>query len=196
MIRLTIDGRKIETEEGKTILEAARENGISIPTLCYHENLLPIGSCRLCIVEAEGYEKPVASCTTAAIEGLSVTTQSPRLFSMRREYLIFLLIHHPLECPICDAGGECHLQDLVFAHKIESVDLTAEKVAALSGPYSTPLIRYSEPRCVLCLRCVHACREISGRTVLELEGSGVQARMAPLRGDDCISCGNASRCVL
>ncbi|MBA4390891.1 MAG: hypothetical protein C0399_08120 [Syntrophus sp. (in: bacteria)] len=189
MIRLTIDGKEIQAEEGRTILEAARENGISIPTLCHHKNLLPIGSCRLCIVEIAGYEKPMASCTTNVVEGISVTTQSEKLFKMRQEYLKFLLIHHPLDCPICDAGGECKLQDLTFEHKVEKVDLTAERETKTAKPYATALIRYSEDRCVLCLRCVHACREISGRTVLALEGSGIEAHMAPVNVNDCISCG-------
>ena len=189
MITLTIDGKEIQTEEGKTILEAARENDIIIPTLCYHKNLFPIGSCRLCIVEIDGYEKPMTSCTTMTINGLSVITQSEKLFRMRQEYLKFLLIHHPLECPICDAGGECQLQDLTFAHKIEKVDLAVEKEAATVAPYATSLIRYSQDRCVLCLRCVHACREISGRGVLALEETGIQARMTPAKPNECISCG-------
>lgn len=189
MITFKIDGKEIKTGKGKTILEAARENGIYIPTLCYHENLLPIGSCRLCIVEIEGYEKPMASCTTVAVEGISVTTQSEKLFAMRREYLTFLLVNHPLDCPICDSGGECRLQDLVFEHRIESVDLAAGREPKKAKPYATALIRYSEDRCVLCLRCVHACREISGRRVLELTGSGIEAAMAPKVPEDCISCG-------
>ncbi len=189
MITLTIDGKEIKTEQGKTILEAARENNIYIPTLCYHENLLPIGSCRLCIVEIDGYEKPMASCTTAAVEGISVVTHSEKLFSMRQEYLKFLLINHPLDCPICDSGGECRLQDLVFEHKIECVDLAAEREPKKARPYATALIRYSEERCVLCLRCVHACREVSGRRVLELAGSGIEAAMVPKVPEDCISCG-------
>ncbi len=189
MITLKIDGKEIKTEEGKTILEAARENNIYIPTLCYHENLLPIGSCRLCIVEIDGYEKPMTSCTTAAVEGISVTTRSEKLFGMRQEYLKFLLINHPLECPICDSAGECRLQDLVFEHKIECVDLAADREPKKAKPYATALIRYSEDRCVLCLRCVHACREVSGRRVLELAGSGIEAAMAPKVPEDCISCG-------
>jgi predicted molibdopterin-dependent oxidoreductase YjgC len=189
MITLTIDGKEIQTEEGKTILEAARENGITIPTLCWHKNLLPIGSCRLCIVEIAGYEKPMASCTTAAVNGLNVVTRSEKLFKMRQEYLGFLLIHHPLDCPVCDAGGECSLQDLCFEHKIERVDLAAEKEGAAAMPYATPLIRYKQDRCVLCLRCIHACREVSGRAVLALEETGIKARMVPAHGDNCISCG-------
>jgi NADH dehydrogenase/NADH:ubiquinone oxidoreductase subunit G len=129
---------------------------------------------QICIVEIAGYEKPMASCTTTAINGLNVVTQSERLFRMRQEYLKFLLIHHPLDCPICDAGGECRLQDLCFEHKIEKVDLAAEKEGLATMPYATPLIRYKQDRCVLCLRCVHACREVSGRAVLALEETGIR----------------------
>jgi NADH-quinone oxidoreductase subunit G len=189
-IKLTIDNKEIETSEGKTILDAARDNGIRIPTLCYHAKLLPIGSCRVCIVEVEGYSNPIASCATPALDGMKVTTQSDRLFAMRQSYLKLLLIHHPLECPICDAGGECDLQNIVFEHKIECVDLGAAGPKKRLTPYATPLIKYFENRCVLCLRCIHACREVSGRGVLDLDQKGIEAHMAPVNTADCISCGD------
>ncbi len=189
MIKLTINGRAIEAGEGKTILQVARENNIHIPTLCFHENLLPIGSCRLCIVEVEGYANPVASCVTTAVDGLSVTTHSEKLFRMRQDYLKLLLIHHPLDCPICDAGGECDLQDRVFEHQIEKVDLRATREPKKQVFFSTPMIRYFQDRCVLCLRCVHACREVSGRGVLDLADNGIEAKMMVTHPEDCISCG-------
>jgi predicted molibdopterin-dependent oxidoreductase YjgC len=188
MIKFTIDGKSIETQKGKTILEAARDNGIYIPTLCYHANLLSIGSCRICIVEVDGYTNPMVSCATAAQDGMTVHTQSGKLFAMRQDYLKLLLSYHPLECPICDAGGECDLQDLVFEHKIEKADLTVAREHRVE-PYSTPLIKYFDNRCVLCLRCIHACREVSGRNVLDLAESGIEARMKPARSHECISCG-------
>ena len=188
-IKLTIDNKEVETDRGKTILEAARENGIRIPTLCYYKKLLPIGSCRICIVEVEGYANPIASCTTPALEGMKVITQSDRLFMMRQNYLKFLLIHHPLDCPICDAGGECDLQNIVFEHKIEAVDLAAVGPKKRLASYATPLIKYFENRCVLCLRCIHACREVSGRGVLDLDQKGIEAHMTPVNTADCISCG-------
>ena len=188
MIRLTIDGKTVETAEGRTILEAARENGINIPTLCYHANLLPLGSCRICIVEVDGYANPMASCQTAAQDGMSVRTSSDRLFAMRQDYLKLILAYHPLECPICDAGGECDLQDLVFAHGIEKADLSVTRRKKIEG-YATPLIKYFENRCVLCLRCIQACREVSGRHVLDLVETGIDAKMAPANGRNCVSCG-------
>ncbi len=188
MVKLTIDGKQIETQAGKTILEAARENDIYIPTLCWHKNLLPIGACRLCIVEVEGCCNPVASCTSPVVEGMSVHTQSDRLFEMRQTYLRFILAYHPLDCPICDAAGECDLQDLVYAHKIDAADLTVKRELKVEG-YATPLIRYWENRCVLCLRCIHACREVSGRGVLDLLETGIDAKMSPVHSEECISCG-------
>ncbi|MBI4633599.1 MAG: (2Fe-2S)-binding protein [Deltaproteobacteria bacterium] len=188
MITLTINGKKIETRAGKTILEAARDNGIDIPTLCYHEHLLPIGSCRLCIVQVEGYDKPVTSCTTPALDGISVTTQSDALFRMRREFLQLILSYHPLDCPQCDKGGECKLQDLVYAHGIEKVEYAVSREGKAEA-YATPLIRYWENRCVLCGRCFRACREISGREAIDIEGSGCDARVSAVNREDCISCG-------
>ncbi len=190
MVRLTIDGREIEVKEGTTIVGAAAEAGVTIPTLCFHKHLLPIGSCRICVVEVEGCESPVASCTTPVVQGMKVVTRSEKLFRMRQDYLKLLLIHHPLECPICDAGGECRLQDLVYEHRIEKVDLQAEREEwKRLAPFGTPLIRYFQTRCVLCLRCVHACREVSGRNVLDLQYRGIDARMASARPQECISCG-------
>ncbi|MEO0248614.1 MAG: 2Fe-2S iron-sulfur cluster-binding protein, partial [candidate division WOR-3 bacterium] len=189
MITLSINGREVRSEEGKTILQVARENGIHIPTLCYHENMLPIGSCRLCIVEVEGYANPVASCVTTATDGLRITTDSEKLFKMRQDYLKLLLIHHPLDCPICDAGGECDLQNLVFEHKIEKVDLRAKRTGSRQAYPASPLLRYFVDRCVLCLRCIHACREVSGRDVLDLVQNGIDAKMTAVRSADCISCG-------
>ncbi len=188
MVRLKIDGKEIETSEGKTILEAARDNGIYIPTLCFHKNLLPLSSCRICLVEAEGYANPMASCDTAALEGMSILTQSDKLFAMRQDYLKLILAYHPLDCPICDAGGECALQDLVFEHRIEKADFSVQRDTKVDA-YATPLIKYWENRCVLCLRCIQACREVSGRSVLDLVETGIDARMAPTNPRNCISCG-------
>jgi predicted molibdopterin-dependent oxidoreductase YjgC len=188
MMRLTIDGKEIITQQGKTILEAAREGGIAIPTLCYHEQLSPIASCRLCIVEVEGYEKPMTSCTTPAVEGISVITRSDRLLKMRREFLNLILTSHPLDCPQCDKGGECRVQELAYEHGIEKVEYEALRKDRKEA-YATPLIRYWELRCVLCGRCYQACREVSGRAAIDIKGNGFEARIAPTENGDCISCG-------
>jgi predicted molibdopterin-dependent oxidoreductase YjgC len=188
MITLTIDGKEVTTRTGNTILAAAKEAGINIPTLCYHEHLLPIGSCRLCLVEVEGYSEPMTACTTPALEGIVVATRSEKLFRMRREFLKLILVSHPLDCPQCDEGGECRLQDLVYAHGIERVEYAAVRIDAKEA-YATPLIRYWELRCVLCGRCYRACREVSGRSAIDIAGKGFAARIAATNGGDCISCG-------
>ena len=130
----------------------------------------------------------MVSCATTAQEGMVVTTKSDKLSSMRRDYLKLLLAYHPLDCPICDAGGECDLQDLVFEHAIEKADYSVARQERVES-YATPMIKYFENRCVLCLRCIHACREVSGRSVLDLVGAGIDARMAPTNAKSCISCG-------
>jgi predicted molibdopterin-dependent oxidoreductase YjgC len=188
MITLTIDGKRVTSEKGKTILAAAREAGIEIPTLCAHEHLLPIGSCRLCLVEVEGYSEPMTACTTPALDGIVVTTVSEKLFRMRREFLQLILVSHPLDCPQCDKGGECRLQDLVHQHGIERAEYEATRQDA-KEVYATPLIRYWELRCVLCGRCYHACREISGRCAIDIVGQGFASRIAAVESGDCISCG-------
>ena len=188
MITFTIDEKKIETPAGTTILQAARENGIDIPTLCHHKHLLPIGSCRLCMVQVDGSDKSVTSCTTPALDGISVTTQSDTLFRMRREFLQLILSYHPLDCPQCDKGGECRLQDLVYAHGMEQTEYAVKREEKKEA-YATPLIRYWENRCVLCGRCFRACSEVSGREAIAIAGSGCDSRISPVNREDCISCG-------
>lgn len=188
MITLTIDGKRITTAPGTTILEAAAAGGIEIPTLCHHESLLPFGACRLCVVEVDGYAEPMTACTTPAAEGISVTTRSERLARMRREIVKLLLVAHPLDCPQCDKGGECRLQDLVYEYGIEKADYAAPRKDD-GEPYATPLIRYWQLRCVLCGRCYRACREVSGRRAIDLAGKGFAGHITPSDRDDCISCG-------
>ncbi len=191
MVSLTIDERKITVEEGTTILQAATAVGIKIPTLCYHKRLNPIGACRMCLVEVEGYANPMTACTTPVAEGIKVGTTSERLQKMRRDNLKLLLVNHPLECPICDAAGKCELQDMVYQFGIETADYHAERPAK-STDYSTPLIRHWPHRCIMCLRCVHACRNITSG-VLDVVGTGIAAQISPVHKERCTSCGECLR---
>ena len=190
MIKLTIDGKQIETQEGKTILEAALEHGISIPSLCYLASVGPIGSCRLCLVEVEGVEKPIASCTTPAVEGLVVKTQSDRLTTLRKEALEFMLINHPLDCPICDKAGECRLQDLAYELDVTAQDFQLEKTSP-SVDYLSPLIERNEARCIRCGRCVSICHEIQGCGAYRFTDTGYEAAVDTVdsRPLDCDFCG-------
>ena len=188
-VHITINGKEIETEEGKTILEAARENGIYIPTLCYHSHLHPIGSCRLCIVDIEGYPMPMAACTTPVMEGIKVHTNTGRVQKMRRQAMELILVNHPLDCPVCDKGGECRLQDLAYEFGIDEQPFHAKKPERDHVPFSTPLIRQWYDRCVLCLRCVHVCHELVGNAAIDIKETGYRSVIYPVAPERCSSCG-------
>lgn len=191
MVNLTIDDREITVVEGTTILRAAEALGIKIPTLCYHKRLIPIGSCRMCLVEVEGYANPMTACNTPVTEGIKVCTKSERVQKIRKDSLKLILVNHPLDCPICDAGGRCDLQNIVYELGIETADYTAVKKERGTA-YSTPLIRYWPHRCIMCLRCVHACRNVT-LGVLDVVGSGFDAQIAPVHEERCTSCGECLR---
>jgi predicted molibdopterin-dependent oxidoreductase YjgC len=187
MVKLTIDGKEVVTEKNNTILQAAKSAGIKIPTLCYHERLNPIGSCRLCVVEVDGFDAPMAACATPVAEGISVKTNSDLLFRMRQEALKLILVNHAMDCPICDKAGECTLQNLVFEYGIKSVDYQIPK-KKFNPVYATSLIKYWPERCILCLRCVTACTEIKGISALGIvNDKGVH--QLSVDKDKCVSCG-------
>ncbi len=191
-VRVVIDGKTIEAEEGKTILQVARENGIYIPTLCYHENLNPIASCRLCIVEVEGYEKPITSCNTPVEDGMVIHTNTAKLNNLRREYLKLILSYHPLDCPICDRAGNCELQDLVFRYGVETSPYKIEKLERPTGgavPIIEGWINYWPDRCVLCKRCVSACSEIVCNGAIEVIDTGFSAYIGFRDEELCRKCG-------
>jgi len=192
-VTLTIDGKEITVPKETTILEAAKALGIEIPTLCYHPKLQPIGSCRLCLVEIEGTEKPVTSCNTPAVENMVVTTHSEKLFNLRREAIQYLLINHPLDCPICDKGGECCLQDLAFEF---GVDKERYHIASSPLPIDTlsPLVERNNNRCVRCGRCVSICNEIQGELAIEWVNRGYDAEILP-KGGYPLNCEFCGQCI-
>ncbi|MBI5592505.1 MAG: formate dehydrogenase subunit alpha [Deltaproteobacteria bacterium] len=187
MIRLTIDNKEITTPKGFTILEAAKNTGIIIPTLCYHERLNPIGSCRLCVVEVDGQSEPVTACTTPVEDGMSVATQSDRLFHMRQDALKLILANHPLDCPVCDKAGACMLQDLTVEYGIKSIDCQVPK-RKFTSAYHTSFIKHWPERCILCQRCVNACKEIQNIGALDIENTEDGPQLSFNR-DKCVSCG-------
>lgn len=187
IVKLTIDGIEVLAEENTTILEAAGNAGIKIPTLCYHERLNPIGSCGMCVVEVSGNAEPVKACATPVAEGLAVITNSERLLKMRQDSLKLLLVNHPLDCPVCDKAGECLLQDLVYEYGVK-LDTYQAPVKKQDVVYATPLIKYWPDRCVKCLRCMTACREIKGACAIEFVDAGGTLQMS-VNPDKCVSCG-------
>ncbi len=192
MITVTIDGKTIQLEEGRTILDAARQADIYIPTLCYLENINPLGSCRLCLVEIAGIEEPVAACTTPATRGMNITTQSKKLLGLRKRALQLMLADHPLDCPVCDKAGECRLQDLTYELGIAEKEYTL-KNADFRIDYHSPLIERYESRCVRCGRCVAVCYEVQGVGAYTHRDKGYRMRIdtldsGPLNCDFCGQC--------
>ena len=184
-----IDGKEVTGRPDQTIYEVAEENGITIPTLCYHPRLSLLKSCRICLVDVEGAEMPMASCATPVVEGMVVQTRTERVEGMRREALRLLLVNHPLDCPVCDAGGECQLQNRAYEFGIDHQEFITEKVERPPLEYGTPLIHQWPDRCVMCLRCIQACIDIPGSNVLEVAGHGYPSHVEAVRKEKCISCG-------
>jgi formate dehydrogenase (NADP+) alpha subunit len=192
MVNLTIDGRAIQAEPGKTVLEVAKENGIFIPFLCYHPALKPIGSCRICVVEIKpGPPRPLPACATTVNEGMEVVTNSPKLLALRQELMKLVLINHALECPICDKGGECELQDLTHALAVPTVDLDAVKLDP-NPDYVSTLVERHPDRCITCGRCVRICRDRVGAMAINFTLRGYFTELAsgaqPLDCEFCGSC--------
>jgi formate dehydrogenase alpha subunit len=190
MVELTINGNKVSTKKGSTILEAALDNGIKIPNLCYDKRLVPHGGCRLCIVEIEGLRKPEASCATFATEGLTVWTDTPKVRKIRQTVLELMLVHHPLDCPVCDKAGECDLQDLVYQYGNPRTRFVRKKKDALPDTKG-PLVELTSSRCILCGKCVRLCAEHQGKGALGLIGRGFPTVVQPAFGEvlECDYCG-------
>lgn len=161
MVKLTIDDRPIEAQEGLTILRAAQASGIDIPHFCFHPAFAPVGSCRLCLVEIEGLPKLELACSTLVRDGQKVRTRSPKVVEARKAVLEFFLADHPLDCPICDKAGECQLQDFYDAYgRFDSRLKDAKDRREKKVPIGGKLILDRE-RCVLCTRCVRFLKEVT-----------------------------------
>ena len=171
MIELTIDEKRVSVDANTTILDAARSVGIYIPTLCAHKGLSPIGACRVCVVEVEGEREPVASCHVPAQNGMVVRTDTPKLWELRKMMVELILATHPLDCPICDKGGECELQDITHAFDIK------ENKYKLNNPLRTkvganPFLYIDFQKCIQCVRCARYTEDIEGVKAFDYHGSG------------------------
>jgi NADH-quinone oxidoreductase chain G len=190
MVELTINGKRVAAKKGSTILEAALDNGIKIPNLCYDKRLVPHGGCRLCVVEIEGSRKPEASCATFATEGLTVWTDTPKVRKIRQTVLELMLVHHPLDCPVCDKAGECAIQDLVYQYGKPRARFARERNHALPDTKG-PLVELTSSRCILCGKCVRLCAEHQGQGALGFIGRGFPTVVQPAFGEvlECDYCG-------
>ncbi len=171
MPKLTINGEEIEVDAGLTILQACERAGIEIPRFCYHERLSIAGNCRMCLVEMERAPKPVASCSMPVGEGMVIRTNSPAVEKMRKGVMEFLLINHPLDCPICDQGGECDLQDQAMNYGSDRGRYKENKRAVKDKDFG-PLIRPVMTRCIHCTRCIRFSSQVAGVPELGATGRG------------------------
>ncbi len=161
MARVTVDGTIVEVANGSTVLQACEAAGKEIPRFCYHERLSIAGNCRMCLVEIEKAPKPVASCGYPVADGMVVRTDTEMVRRSRRAVMEFLLINHPLDCPICDQGGECDLQDVAYSYGSDH-SRYAENKRAVQDKYLGPLVKTVMTRCILCTRCVRFASEVAG----------------------------------
>jgi len=182
MIELEIDGRKVAVREGGTVMDAANTLGIYVPHFCYHRKLSIAANCRMCLVDIEKAPKPMPACATPATPGMIVRTASPRAQQAQRSVMEFLLINHPLDCPICDQGGECQLQDLAVGYGGGASRYQEEKRVVMHKNLG-PLVSAQEmARCIHCTRCVRFGQEIAGVMELGMAGHGEHSEILPFVG--------------
>ena len=190
MVNLTIDGKQVTVSKTATIYEAAKEVGVHIPVLCYAKKLMPYGACRICLVEVEQMKgRLTPSCTTPATEGMVVNTMSDEIRKVRKTVLEFLLVNHVVECPVCDKGGECDLQDLTYEYEVVTNRFEGEKFD-LPTDEINPLIERNMNRCVLCGKCARVCDEIVGYGSYSFINRGFETKIATAfdRGLNCEFC--------
>ncbi len=193
VVNITVNGREVEARPGQTILEVAREVGIDIPTLCHDPRLEPYGACRLCLVEVEGARGPMASCGAKVSEGMKVQTHTEKIIKLRKFVLELLLTNHPLDCPVCEAAGDCRLQDYAYEYLVDMVPW-GWRAPQADDPGSHPNIAHFGARCILCGRCVRICREVMSIGCWGYLNRGYDSEVdtpyrLPLEEVGCVSCG-------
>ena len=171
MLKIKVNDTDVEVEEGLTILQACEQAGVEIPRFCYHEKLSIAGNCRMCLVEIEKSSKPVASCAMPVTEGMNIKTNTSMVEKARKGVMEFLLVNHPLDCPVCDQGGECDLQDQSMFYGVDKSRYNENK-RQVPEKYMGPLIKTQMTRCIHCTRCVRFATEIAGVPELGAIGRG------------------------
>src|SRR4028118_265995 len=191
-IKVTINGQEFEVEKGARLIDVCREKAFNIPSFCYYGDLALQASCRMCLVRIEKMPKLQTSCTITCTDGMNVTTQSPEIEKAQRAMGEFLLANHPLDCPVCDRGGECELQEMIFdwgdveERFVESKNATPEK-------FLSPIVANDPQRCILCKRCTRVCDEWMGEDAIEAGGRGANTVIGPFDGWlNCSQCGTRS----
>jgi NADH-quinone oxidoreductase subunit G len=189
-VNITVDGKKITAPAGTLLIEACKSVGIEVPSFCYYPGLSLQGACRMCLVEIAKMPKLQTACTTVIQEGMAVTTASDTVRQARKAMLEFVLQNHPLDCPVCDAGGECELQDMTFSYGASESKLIDFKNHKDEEQWS-PVVFFDRPRCILCYRCVRVCNEGMDVAALGIQNRGSLSLIAPNQGDhlECEECG-------
>ncbi len=182
-VKVTINGRELTVEKGKTVLQAAIENGIELPYYCYHPGLGVDGSCRVCIVKIEKMPKLQTSCSTTCTDGMVVHTQTPDVVEARAGVFEFLLINHPLDCPVCDKGGECPLQDFSYEFgpdrsRMEFPRRTFDGEGVEADVDFGPTLMLNRNRCILCTRCIRFMRDVDGDAQIGITDRGAGSEIA------------------
>ncbi len=194
MIKLKINGIKISVPKDMSVLEAAGQNDIYIPTLCDHPKLTPYGGCRLCIVEVKGINRAVAACTTPVSDNMEVVTSTPQLQKLRRTTLELLLSDHPNDCMICEKAGDCTLQELAYFYGLRENRFHGER-RVYTKKDGNPLVERDMEKCILCNKCVRVCDEVQGVTAIDIAYRGFKSKVCPPyeRDLDCEFCGQCIR---
>jgi NADH-quinone oxidoreductase subunit G len=189
-VNITVDGKKVTAPAGTLLIEACKSVGIEVPSFCYYPNLSLQGACRMCLVKVEKMPKLQTACTTVISEGMAVTTESDEIRQARKSMVELLLGNHPLDCPVCDAGGECELQDMTFSYGAAESKYIDAKNHKEEQQWS-PVVFFDRPRCILCYRCVRVCGEGMDVWALGVQNRGVNSIIAPNQNDhlECEECG-------
>jgi len=194
-ITFTIDGRQVTTPAGTLVIEAAKVQGFEVPSFCYYPGVTPssVAACRMCLVEVEKAPKLQTACTLVAVDGMIVRTDTPQVHKARKDMLEFLLSNHPLDCPVCDKGGECELQDMTFRYGLDHTRFAEEKLHYPEEKWS-PIVFYDAPRCILCFRCVRVCDEGMDVKALGVGARGVHSVILPNKPGE-LACEECGMCI-
>ena len=184
-VNVEIDGKSFEASLGQSIIQIADANGIYIPRFCYHKKLSVAANCRMCLVDVEGARRATPACATPVMEGMKIKTRSETALQMQKDVMEFLLINHPLDCPICDQGGECELQDVAVEYGKTASDYKESK-RAVPDPNLGSLIATDMTRCILCTRCVRFGEEVAGVKELGVMGRGENSEISTYISGDMV----------
>ena len=192
-ITFMLNGQPVTTAPGSLVIEAAKQQGVEVPSFCYYPGLSLQAACRMCLVEVEKMPKLQTACTLVATEGMVVKSDTEQVHNARKNMIEFLLSNHPLDCPVCDKGGECELQDMTFRYGLDHSRFTEEKLHWPEEKWS-PLVYYDAPRCIMCFRCVRVCDEGMDVKALGVAQRGVNSVIIPNEPGN-LACEECGMCI-